>query len=165
MLQLHLSDRQFYCLLRCVLNLRDFTVHLNCIACNAITNLWSAGCVLSPPRTKSAGGDAASLLWRHNGRDVVSNHQPHDCLLNRSFRRRSRKTSKLRVTGRCEGPVNSSHKELKMFPFDDVIMLTIWQRYSFNDFYLEYARKCRLLFKSRSFECHISPYVSPALWC
>ena len=33
----------------------------------------------------------------------VSNHQPHDCLLNRLFRRRSKKTSKLCVTGLCEG--------------------------------------------------------------
>ena len=33
----------------------------------------------------------------------VSNRQPHDCLLNRLFRRRSKKTSKLRVTGLCEG--------------------------------------------------------------
>ena len=43
-----------------------------------------------------------SLQWRHNGRDGVSNHQHHDCLLNR-FRRRSMKTSKLRVTGLCAG--------------------------------------------------------------
>ena len=43
------------------------------------------------------------LLWRHNGRDGVSNHQPHDCLLNRLFTRRSKKTSKLRVTGLCAG--------------------------------------------------------------
>ena len=41
--------------------------------------------------------------WRHNGRDSVSNHQPHGCLLNRLFRRRSKKTSKLRVTGLCVG--------------------------------------------------------------
>ena len=47
-----------------------------------------------------------SLRWRHNGRDGVSNHQLHDCLLNRLFRRRSKKTSKLRVTGLCAG--NSS---------------------------------------------------------
>ena len=33
----------------------------------------------------------------------VSNHQPHDCLLNHLFRRRSKKTSKLRVTGLCAG--------------------------------------------------------------
>ena len=33
----------------------------------------------------------------------VSNHQPHDCLLNRLFSRRSKRTSKLRVTGLCAG--------------------------------------------------------------
>ena len=44
-----------------------------------------------------------SLRWRHNGRISVSNHQPHDCLINRLFRRRSKKTSKLRVTGLCVG--------------------------------------------------------------
>ena len=44
-----------------------------------------------------------TLQWRHNGRDSVSNHQPHDCLLKRLFRRRSKKTSKLRVTGLCAG--------------------------------------------------------------
>ena len=45
----------------------------------------------------------SALLWRHNGCDGVSNHQPHDCLLNRLFRRRAKKTSKLRVTGLCVG--------------------------------------------------------------
>ena len=43
-----------------------------------------------------------SLQWRNNERGV-SNHQPRDYLLNRLFRRRSMKTSKLRVTGFCEG--------------------------------------------------------------
>ena len=43
------------------------------------------------------------LLWRHNGHDSVSNHQPYDCLLNQLFRHRSKKTSKLRVTGLCAG--------------------------------------------------------------
>ena len=46
---------------------------------------------------------SSSLPWRHNGRDGVSNHQPHHCLLNGLFRRRSNKTSKLRVTGLCAG--------------------------------------------------------------
>ena len=73
----------------------------------------------------------SSLHWRHNDHDGVSNHQPHHWLLNRLYRRRSRKTSKLRVTGLCvgnsPGPVNSPHKgpvTRKMFPFDDVIMWT-----------------------------------------
>ena len=43
------------------------------------------------------------LQWRHNGRDNVSNHQPHHCLLNRLFRRRSKKPTKLRVAGLCAG--------------------------------------------------------------
>ena len=42
-----------------------------------------------------------TLQWRHNGSDSVSNRRPHDCL--RLFWRRSRKTSKLRVTGLCAG--------------------------------------------------------------
>ena len=37
--------------------------------------------------------------WRYNEQDGVSNHQRRACLLNRLFRRRSRKTSRLRVTG------------------------------------------------------------------
>ena len=43
------------------------------------------------------------LQWHHNEHDGISNHQPYDCLLNRLFRRRSKKTSKLRVTGLCAG--------------------------------------------------------------
>ena len=34
---------------------------------------------------------------------IASKKQPHDCLLNRLFRRRSKKASKLRVTGLCVG--------------------------------------------------------------
>ena len=44
-----------------------------------------------------------SLQWRHNGQDGVSNHQHNDWFLKRLFRRRSQKTSKLRVTGLCAG--------------------------------------------------------------
>ena len=44
-----------------------------------------------------------SLQWCHNEHDGISNHQPHDCLLNCLFRCRSKKTSKLRVTGLCVG--------------------------------------------------------------
>ena len=43
------------------------------------------------------------LQWRHNERYGVSNHQPHDGLLNCLFRRRSKKISELRVTGLCVG--------------------------------------------------------------
>ena len=43
------------------------------------------------------------LQWRHDKHDGVPNHQPHDCLLNHLFGHRWKKTSKLRVTGLCEG--------------------------------------------------------------
>ena len=45
----------------------------------------------------------STLRWRHNDHAGVSNHQPHGCLLNRLFRRKSKKTSKLRVSGLCAG--------------------------------------------------------------
>ena len=44
-----------------------------------------------------------ALQRRHDGHDGVSDHQPQDCLLNRLFRRRSKKTSKLCVTGLYAG--------------------------------------------------------------
>ena len=70
-----------------------------------------------------------SLQWCHNEHDAVSNHHRPDCLLNRLFRNRSKKTSKLRVTCLCEGnpPVTGGFPSQrpvtrKMYPFDDVIM-------------------------------------------
>ena len=47
--------------------------------------------------------DGISLQWRYNGCGSVSNHQPHDCFLDRLFRHGSKKISKLRVTGLCAG--------------------------------------------------------------
>ena len=45
----------------------------------------------------------AKITRRHNGRDGISNHQPHHCLPNRLFRCRSKETSKLCVTALCAG--------------------------------------------------------------
>ena len=44
-----------------------------------------------------------TLQWRHNGHGSVPNHQPHHCILNCLFRCRSKKTSKICVTGLCVG--------------------------------------------------------------
>ena len=57
-----------------------------------------------------------SSQWRHNERDSVSNHQHCDCLLNRLFRRGSKKTSKLRVTGLFEGNSPVAWDNLALFP-------------------------------------------------
>ena len=56
---------------------------------------WFRGSTLTHP--------VLTLHWRHNGLDSVSDHQPHDYLLNRLFRCRSKKISKLCVTGLCAG--------------------------------------------------------------
>ena len=73
-----------------------------------------------------------TLQWRHNGRYSVSIHQPRDCLLNLLFRRRSNKTSKLRVTCLCEGnwPVTGEFpaqraRNAKSVSFDDIIMYNV----------------------------------------
>ena len=67
------------------------------------------------------------LQWRHNERDSVSDHRRLDCLLNHLFRRRSRKTSKFRVTGLCaENPLVTgefpTQRSSNAENFDDVIM-------------------------------------------
>ena len=72
-----------------------------------------------------------SLQWRHNGRDSVSNHQPHDCFLKRWFRHRSNKTSKLRATGLCAG----NSPEAGEFPAQmasNAENVSIWWRHHVN---------------------------------
>ena len=89
-----------------------------------------------------------SLQWRHNESDSVPNHRRLDCLLSCLFIRRSKKTSKLRVTGLCGGNTlvtgGPSHKgpvTRKVFPHDDGIMFkslwpsdTIWRQRSWSTF-------------------------------
>ena len=66
--------------------------------------------------------------WCHDERDGVSNHWGLDCLLNRLFRRRSKKTSKLHVTGLCEGnsPVTGEFPAQRANNGENVF---VWWRY------------------------------------
>ena len=68
-----------------------------------------------------------SLRWRHNERDGVSNHPRLD-LLSRLFRRRSKKTSKLCVTGLNEGksPVTGEFPAQRASNAENV---SIWWRH------------------------------------
>ena len=73
-----------------------------------------------------------SLQWRHNEGDGISNHRRLHYLLNRLFRYKSKKTSKLRGTGLCywNSPVTVEFiaqraSKAEMFPFDNVIMLQL----------------------------------------
>ena len=71
-----------------------------------------------------------ALQWRHNDRDGVSNHQHHDCLLNRLFNEQIKEN--IKATRHCPfvreftGDRWILHTKgsvtLKMFPFDYVIM-------------------------------------------
>ena len=73
------------------------------------------------------------LQWHHNEHDGVSNHQLRDCLLNRLSGRRSKKTSKLRVTGLCVGnsPVTGEFPAQKASNAENV---SIWWRHHVFDF-------------------------------
>ena len=90
------------------------TFHATILLMQHHWSLWETMCEDSWTRPS----DQLWLQWHHNERGDVSNHQPHDCLLNRLylFRCISKKASKLRVTGLCDGnpPVTggSPHKGL-----------------------------------------------------
>ena len=103
----------FYCIRRC----QPYIPLLDC-SCRPLQTKRSCKCWIGPgwrKRSRSpwrwsyrhscqaARKTVWILQWRHNEPDGVSNHQPHDCLPKRSFRHISKKTSKLRVTGLCEG--------------------------------------------------------------
>ena len=84
------------------LRLRIIILPVNCRSINWKLVIWSEGNAVRM-KAPSDGVWRHPLPWRHNELAGVSNHQPHDCLLNRLFTRRSKKTSKLRVTGLCVG--------------------------------------------------------------
>ena len=103
----------------------------------------------------------ACTKWRHNRRDSVSNHQPHDCLLNRLFRRRSKKTSKLRVTGLCA--VNSpgtSEFPAQMASYAENVSIC-WRHHVISSFLLaeEVWTNNRVNDYWRSFNTHLTSFV------
>ena len=113
----------------CTLHVTFQKIVLACFRSNNMCRLFSIYKVFRNCDVKGKVLQINTLPWRHNDHDSVSNHQPHGCLLNRLFRRRSKNASKLRVTclcvGNSPGSVNSPHKgpvTRKMLPFDDVIM-------------------------------------------
>ena len=100
--------------------------------------------------------------WRHNEHDGVSNHQPHDCLFNSLFGRRSKNTPKLRVTGLCEGnspvtgefPAHKGPVTGKMFPFDEVIM---WWGILGTERRV-YALLCCAVLSNNKFDLYLNPF-------
>ena len=70
-----------------------------------------------------------TLQWCQNGRDGISNHQPHDCLLNHLFRHSSKKTSKLRLTGLCAWGNSLVTCEFPTERASNTENVSIWWRY------------------------------------
>ena len=79
-----------------------------------------------------------ALQWRHNKLDGVSNHRRLDYWLNRLFRRRSKKASKLRVTGLCEGnsPVTGKFPSQRASIAE---IVSIWWRHHMYEFRMVYG--------------------------
>ena len=115
-----------------------------------------------------------TLQWRHNGRDSLSNHQPHDSLLNRWLRRRPEKTQSSASLAFVRGihRVNSPHKgrvTWKILPFDDVIMIPagcIWFRNHWEEQILaspmrDSLGRCRALIRDAASTLKIHHYS----WC
>ena len=109
-----------------------------------------------------------TLLWLHNDHDGVSNHQPHDCLLNLLFKRRSKKTSKLHVTGLCAGnsPVTSEFPAQRASNAENV---SIWWRHDSN----KHTSMIALLFSKiilwsgcllRISLCHFLNRINTKIW-
>ena len=91
---------------------------------------WLSGCMVA-----SMWEEQPSLQWRHNGHNGASNHtnhQPHHYLLNRLLKYRSKKTSKLRVTGLCAG--NSTVTgEFPTHRASNTEYIPIWWRHHLNN--------------------------------
>ena len=68
-----------------------------------------------------------SLQWRHNECDGFANHRHLHCLLNRLFRHRSKKISKLHVTGLC-GEFTGHPAQMASYAED----VSIWWRHHAN---------------------------------
>ena len=93
------------------------------------------------------------LQWHHNERYGVSNHQRLECLLNRLFRRESKKTSKVRVTGLCEGnsPVTCEFRPQRTSNGENA---SFWWRHHAN-IYMCYLMDKRFLQSGSCLNCVI----------
>ena len=86
---------------------------------------------------------AETKRWRHNGHDNVPNHQPHGCLLNRLFRHRSKKTSKLRVTGLCaRNSPGTGEFPLQMASYAENVSIW-WRHHASGMSYWRRAIRCK----------------------
>ena len=128
---------------------------------------WRVGCLL---RVRTV----ISLRWRHNERDGVSNHQHvivYSTIYSGAEQREHQSYASLAyVPGIHRWPVNSPHKRpvtRKMFPFDDVIMYSLYPLQCRMQYYVISDRPIKSssslssssLSSSSSFYCHYHCYM------
>ena len=77
--------------------------HETHICCQGMRKICSDDQKVKYDKMKFQSRWKCALQWCHNERDGVKNHRRLDCLLKRLFSRRSKKASKLHVTGLCLG--------------------------------------------------------------
>ena len=109
----------------------DIALNLNTLDPSSWRRIWFQEVFLCGIQRWSTelGHNHTPLQRRHGEPNDISHHQRLDCLLNRLFRRRSTKTSKLPVTGLCAGNSTVTGEfpaqrtsNAEIFSFDDVIM-------------------------------------------
>ena len=102
-----------------------------------------------------------ALQWRHNGHEGVSNHQHHDCLLKRLFRRRSKKTLKLRINGLCAGNSAVTGEFPAQMSSNAENVSIWWHHHGFgNDFYeSKWSVLCILLNDPKSIPMNLGASV------
>ena len=102
-----------------------------------------------------------ALQWRHYEHKGVSNHQPHDCLLDRLFKAKIKRNIKAprnwplcgEFTG-DKGPVTR-----KMFPFDDIIVT--WAKSETHDIHSSQGKEAyRYRWRSRRMDTLSSPALA-----
>ena len=81
--------------------------------------------------------DIFALQWRHNERGGVSNHRRHDRLLNRLFRRKSKKTPTLRAIGLCEGNSPVTGETSAQRPSDEENVSIWWRKFRITEYFVD----------------------------
>ena len=104
------------------------------------------------------------LQWRHNEHDGVSNHQPQDCLVNRLFKRRSKKTPKLRVTGLCTGnsPVTGEFPAQRASNVENVFIW--WRDHAESFWFPANSHFCELATRGTSTNQIAASWMLQATW-
>ena len=104
-----------------------------------------------------------TLQWRHDGLESVSNHQPHHCLLSRLFGRRSKKTSKLRVTGLCAGN-SAGTGEFPAQMASNAENVSIWWRHHENENWARNDTRNESIYQNYLYWKHFFKWFSAEYW-